>query len=155
MATPDFVLALRAKIGHDLLWLTGVTAVVLRDRQVLLVRRADNGEWTPVTGIVAPGEQPAAAAVREVLEESNVVASAVRLASVGITEPVTYANGDLSQYVDLTFRCEYVSGDPHPADGENTAAAWFDVDALPPMQPHMRRRLDSALSDDPVAAFER
>jgi len=155
VATPDFVLALRAKIGHDPLWLPGVTAVVLRDRQVLLVRRSDNGEWTPVTGIVDPGEQPAAAAVREVLEEANVVASAVRLASVGVTDPVTYANGDRSQYVDLTFRCTYVSGDPHPADGENTDAAWFDVDALPPMQPHMRRRLNSALSDDPAAAFER
>lgn len=155
MATPDFVLALRAKIGHDPLWLAGVTAVVLRDHQVLLVRRADDGQWTPVTGIVDPGEQPAVAAVREVLEEANVVASPLRLASVGVTEPVTYANGDRSQYVDLTFRCEYVSGEPHPADGENTDAAWFDLDDLPPMQPHMRGRLASALSDDPAAAFER
>ena len=155
MATPDFVLSLRAKIGHDPLWLAGVTAVVLRDHQVLLVRRADNGEWTPVTGIIDPGEQPAAAAAREVLEEAGVVAEPVRLASVGITEPITYANGDRSQYVDLTFRFAHVSGDPHPADGENTAAAWFDLDALPPMQPHMRARLDLALSDDPAAAFER
>jgi 8-oxo-dGTP pyrophosphatase MutT (NUDIX family) len=155
VATPDFVLALRAKIGHDPLWLPGVTAVVLRGRQVLLVRRADNGEWTPVTGIVDPGEQPAVAAVREVLEEANVVASATRLASVGVTEPVTYANGDRSQYVDLTFRCDYVSGEPLPADGENTDAAWFDLDALPPMQPHMHGRLAGALSDDPAAAFQR
>ena len=61
MATPDFVLDLLAKIGHDLLWLSGVTAVVLRDtasasREVLLVKRAVTGEWTPVTGIVDPGE---------------------------------------------------------------------------------------------------
>ena len=159
MATPDFVLSLRAKIGHDPLWLAGVTAVVLRPGprgdQVLLVRRADNGEWTPVTGIIDPGEHPAVAAAREVLEEAGVVAEPVRLASVGVTEPVTYANGDRSQYVDLTFRFAYVSGEPHPADGENTAAAWFDLDALPPMQPHMRARMDRALSDDPAAAFER
>lgn len=155
MATPDFVLALRAKIGHDPLWLAGVTAVVLRGRQVLLVRRADNGEWTPVTGIVDPGEQPAAAATREVLEEANVVASAVRLASIGVTEPVTYANGDRSQYLDLTFRCTYVSGEPHPADGENTDAAWFELDDLPAMAPHMLTRLAGALSDDPAAVFER
>ncbi len=155
MATPDFVLALRAKIGHDPLWLTGVTAVVLRDHQVLLVRRADDGEWTPVTGIVDPGEHPAAAAAREVLEEAAVVAEAVRLASVGVTEPIAYANGDLSQYIDLTFRCRYVSGQPRPADGENTDAAWFDLDDLPPMQPHMRARMEHALSDDPAAAFER
>jgi 8-oxo-dGTP pyrophosphatase MutT (NUDIX family) len=58
MATPDFVLALREKIGHDELWLPGVTAVVLRGSEVLLVRRADSGAWTPVTGIVDLGEEP-------------------------------------------------------------------------------------------------
>ena len=39
--------------------LPGVTAVVIRDRQVLLVKRADNQAWTPVMGIVEPGENPA------------------------------------------------------------------------------------------------
>jgi 8-oxo-dGTP pyrophosphatase MutT (NUDIX family) len=159
VATPDFVLSLRAKIGHDPLWLAGVTAVVLRDGphgpQVLLVRRADTGDWTPVTGIVDPGEQPAVAAAREVLEEANVVAEPVRLASVGVTEPVTYANGDRSQYLDLTFRFRHVSGEPHPADGENTDARWFDLDGVPPMPAHMRARVDHALSDEPTAAFER
>ncbi|HEY0119435.1 MAG TPA: NUDIX domain-containing protein [Cellulomonas sp.] len=159
MATPDFVLSLRAKVGHDPLWLAGVTAVVLhegpRGPRVLLVRRADNDEWTPVTGIVDPGEQPAAAAAREVLEEADVVAEPVRLAAVGVTEPITYANGDRSQYLDLTFRFGYVSGEPRPADGENTAAAWFDLDALPPLQPQMRARIEHALSDDAAAAFER
>ena len=56
MATPDFVLSLREKIGNDPLWLSGITAVVLRGDEVLLVRRADNGAWTPVTGIIDPGE---------------------------------------------------------------------------------------------------
>jgi 8-oxo-dGTP pyrophosphatase MutT (NUDIX family) len=159
VATPDFVLSLRAKIGHDPLWLAGVTAVVLGDGprgpQVLLVRRADTGDWTPVTGIVDPGEQPAAAAAREVLEEADVVAEPVRLASVGVTDPVTYANGDRSQYIDLTFRFRHVSGEPHPADGENTDARWFDLDDMPPMRPHMRGRVEHALSDEPAAAFER
>lgn len=157
MATPDFVLDLREKIGHDLLWLPGVTAVVLRGDppQVLLVKRADNGHWTPVTGIVDPGEQPAAAAAREVLEEAGVVAEPERLARIGTTGVITYANGDRSQYVDLTFRFRYRSGDPHPADGENTDAAWFDLDALPELPADMRERLDAALADDPAAVFER
>ncbi len=55
MATPDFVLALRAKIGTDPLWLPGTTAVVTRGDDVLMVRRADTGQWTPVTGIIDPG----------------------------------------------------------------------------------------------------
>jgi len=68
MPTPDFVLALREKIGTASLWLSGVTAVVVRGDEVLLVRRADTGAWTPVTGIIDPGEEPAVAAVREVEE---------------------------------------------------------------------------------------
>jgi ADP-ribose pyrophosphatase YjhB (NUDIX family) len=150
MPTPDFVLDLRAKVGHDLLWLSGVTAVVLRDtasggREVLLVKRADNGAWTPVTGIVDPGEQPAVAAAREVLEEADIVAVAEAVKLVGTLPPMRYANGDRAQYLDLTFRFRYVSGEPCPADGENTAAAWFPLDAMPPMSEDMATRVASAL----------
>ncbi|PJJ65520.1 NUDIX hydrolase [Compostimonas suwonensis] len=155
MATPDFVLALREKIGNDPLWLSGVTAVVVRDAEVLLVRRADNGEWTPVTGIIDPGEQPATAAAREVLEEADVVAEPTRLAWVQVTHPVVYPNGDRSQYIDLVFRCDYVSGEPHPADGENTDAAWFPLDALPPLSPNMLERVRRALPATGEAAFLR
>lgn len=146
MPTPDFVLAMRAKIGHDPLWLSGVTAVVVRGDSVLLVRRSDNGAWTPVTGIVDPGEHPAVAAAREVLEEADVVASVDVLAFTGVTEMITYDNGDQTQYIDLTFRCSYVSGEPHPADGENTEAAWFALDALPEMSDEMRARIEHALA---------
>lgn len=152
MATPDFVLALRSKVEHDLLWLSGVTAVVLDDSaaRVLLVRRADDGRWTPVTGIIDPGEQPAEAAAREVLEEAGVVAVPERLARVRSLPPMTYANGDRSQYLDLTFRFRHVSGDPYPADGENTEAAWFELGALPPMDADMHGRLSVALGDGPA-----
>ena len=74
MATPDFVLELRKSIGHAPLWLIGVTAVVVRGDEALLVRRADNGNWSNVAGVVDPGEEPADAAAREVLEESGLVA---------------------------------------------------------------------------------
>ncbi|RLV55380.1 NUDIX domain-containing protein [Aeromicrobium phragmitis] len=145
MATPDFVLALREKVGTSPLWLCGVTAVVVKDDDVLLVRRADNGAWTPVTGIVDPGEHPATAAAREVLEEAALEAECTRLARVGVTAMVTYDNGDQTQYVDLTFRLEWRSGDPHPADGENTEARWFSPGALPAMSDDMAARVAAAL----------
>ena len=64
MPTPEFILSLREKIGHDPLWMPGVTAVVFNEGgQVLLCRRSDNGAWTPITGIVDPGEEPAVTAV--------------------------------------------------------------------------------------------
>ncbi|WP_058233973.1 NUDIX hydrolase [Devriesea agamarum] len=145
MATPDFVLSLREKIGHAPLWLSGVTAIVLKDDQVLCVRRSDNHQWTPVTGIIDPGEEPARAAAREVLEETAVVARAERLLSVQTVGPVTYDNGDVTEYLDLCFGMRYISGDPHPADGENIDAQFFPLSALPEMNERFRYAVKQAV----------
>lgn len=153
MATPDFILALREKIGNDPLWLSGVTAVVLREGQVLLVRRADNGAWTAVTGIIDPGEQPADAAVREVLEETGTDAVPERLVLVHVTGPVVYGNGDRAQYLDLVFRFRWRSGEPYPADGENTEARWFPLEDLPPLSDDMIARIAAAVADEPATRY--
>jgi 8-oxo-dGTP pyrophosphatase MutT (NUDIX family) len=153
MATPDFILSLREKIGHDPLWLSGVTAVVVHEGRVLLVKRADSGAWTAITGIIDPGEQPADAAVREVREEAGIEAAPERLAMVHVTGPVVYDNGDRTQYLDLVFRFRWRSGDPRPADGENTAARWFPLDDLPAMSDDMRNRITVAVADEPAARF--
>ncbi|MFV0284958.1 MAG: NUDIX hydrolase [Demequina sp.] len=160
MATPEFILSLRERVGHAPLWLSGVTAVVVREsaadargREILLVRRADTGAWTPVTGIIDPGEHPAVAGARETLEETGVIAAPQALVRVGVTPVVTYANGDVTQYLDLVFRFRYVSGDPHPADGENSEVSWFPVDAMPPMSEDMQARVAAGLSGSDVAEF--
>lgn len=158
MPIPEFVSALRAKVGTAPLWLIGCTAVVVRGddgrREVLLVRRADNGAWTPVTGIVDPGEHPAVAASREVLEETAVTAEVARLAQVGVTRQVRYPNGDQTQYLDLTYLLTYRAGEPHSADDENTDARWVPVaDLTAPgdrwgLSPAMLGRVRAALSDE-------
>lgn len=153
MSTPEFILALREKIGQGPLWLMGVTAVVLRDNQVLLVQRADNGNWSPVTGIIDPGEEPADAAAREVLEEADIVAVPEQLVKVHVTAPMVHANGDQAQYMDFVFRFRWVSGVPHPADGENLLAQWFDLNDLPPMPDHLRARIEVALKTSPTTEF--
>lgn len=157
MATPNFILSLRAHVGSALLWLSGTTAVVVRDgadgEEVLLVKRSDSGDWSPVCGIIDPGEEPHAAAVREVAEEAGVVAVPERLAWVSVTDVITYANGDQTQYIDHTFRCRWVSGDPHPADGEATEARFFPASELPPMRPVYADRVRVVLENRPEARF--
>jgi len=155
MPIPEFIVALRRKVGRDLLWLPAVTAVVLDEGHVLLVRRADNGRWAPVTGILDPGEQPAVCAAREVLEETRVEARVQRLASVTAGAPVTHANGDRAQYLDMTFRCAYVSGTAAVGDDESLEVGWFRLDDLPPMAPTSRTRIEAALPADADVVFTR
>ncbi|CAB1001662.1 NUDIX domain-containing protein [Corynebacterium diphtheriae] len=157
MPTPDFVLQLREKIGNDPLFLPGVTAVVIKDvpegapitavPEVLLVKRADNGEWTPVTGIIDPGEQPHSAAVREVKEETGLDVTVEALLGVGAVGPVTYPNGDVSHYMDTAMRCVVV-GDSTPriGDDENTEVRWFSVMQMPPMKPRFRLVVGDAVA---------
>lgn len=153
MPTPEFITALREKVGTTRLWLSGATAVVLRDgaagEEVLLVRRSDTGEWTPVAGIVDPGEQPHATAVREVAEEAGVTAVVERLVWLTVTEVITYANGDETQYIDHVFRCRWAAGDPHPADGEASEARFFLAGSLPPMSARHAEQVRVALADEP------
>lgn len=141
MPIPEFVVELRQHIGHAPLWLPAITAVVLRDEQVLLIKRSDNQAWTPVTGIVDPGENPADCAIREVMEESGIQAVPRRLAWVHVTRPMVHVNGDHAQYLDHVFRMDWLDGEPFPADDESLEARWFDLDDLPEMSDDMRRRI--------------
>jgi predicted RNase H-like nuclease/8-oxo-dGTP pyrophosphatase MutT (NUDIX family) len=150
---PDFVVAIREKIGHDPLWLPAVTAVIRRGHEVLLVERSDNGRWAPVTGIVDPGEEPAVAAAREALEETGVVISVDRLASTDAHPEIVHVNGDRAAYLDLTFACTWVEGEARVADDESTDVRWWPIDALPPMGEVMVRRIQAALSDEREARF--
>lgn len=159
MPIPPFIAELREKVGTHPLWLSGVTAVVVRDEEVLMIRRADNGRWAPVAGIIEPGEHPADTAEREVQEEAGVVVEVERIAGVDVSASVTYADGDIAQYLVLVVRCRWVSGDPYPADGEATAARWVAIDALGDLDPALSeaslRRIGWALSTEPAAAFRR
>ena len=153
MPIPEFIAEIRALIGHHPLWLPGVTAVVRREHegreQVLLVRRADDGRWTPVTGIVDPGEQPAVAAVREVLEEAGVVAEVERLVWVSSGPVEQHPNGDQAQYLDHTFRMRAVGGEPRRDGDETLAARWFSVYEMPPLRASFRSRIIYAVADEP------
>lgn len=164
MPIPDFVVALRERIGHAPLWLSGATAVTLRrlddhaapldgaapgELEVLLVRRSDNGTWAPITGIVDPGEHPATTAAREAAEEASVEIDVERLTLLSVTNEVTHANGDRAQYLDLTFRCRWTAGEAAVGDEESTEVAWYPVEALPAMREDLAYRIRSAVAGGP------
>lgn len=173
--TPEFIVELRRHIGHAELWLIGVTVIVVRGEagaeEVLLVRRADDGRWTPVTGIVDPGEEPDVAGVREVLEETALAAEMTSLLAVQTTRKIEYHNGDRAQFLDHAFLAR-VTGDgagstgaapgagagagigagagdaaePHPADGENTEVAWVPLAEIPALGTRFDRTVELAIA---------
>ena len=151
MATPEFIVSLRQKIGHDMLWLPGVSIVVVDEAgRILLGRRADNGRWAVVSGIPEPGEQPAVAIRRECLEETGVDAEVLAVAGVGADKPFAFPNGDNCVFMDINFvgraRPDAASR-AHAADDESTHVGWFEPNALPePLLGSTPGRIEAALA---------
>lgn len=158
MPTPAYVRDLRRYVGHDLLVLPGVSGVVARplrgSPEILLVRRADTGEWTLPSGIVEPGEQPADGLAREIWEETRIEVQVDRLALLS-TDPVRYPNGDRCTFVSMTFRCHYLAGKAEVGDEESQEVRWFGLDALPELSERMARRLRLALPVRGETVFDR
>jgi 8-oxo-dGTP pyrophosphatase MutT (NUDIX family) len=106
MPISPYIARLRARVGTDLLMLPGVSAVVRNDRgQILPGRRSDDGSWGLPAGAIDPGEQPADAVVREIYEETGVVAEIERIGGVALsrrTNEVWYfANAQNNSSLDL------------------------------------------------------
>lgn len=136
MPVPQFIASLRARVGHDLLFVPTV-AVLARDEadRLLLVQDQESGLWCCPGGIVEPDECPADAAVRETWEESGIFVELVRVAGVFGGEHCggTYRNGDRIAWVATVFDARPVTGVPR-GDGLETRDARFfaadDVAAL-------------------------
>ena len=143
MPTPPYITELRRHYGHNLLLLPGVSAVVIHPGtgQLLLARRADTGAWHLPSGIVEPGEQPAQTLLRELWEETRIEARVDRLALLKVDPELSYPNGDRCQFVSMSFRCTYLSGEPTVGDEESTAVGWFGLESLPPLDERTRERI--------------
>lgn len=148
MAIPEFVLALRAKIGHDPLPLPGVIAVVLDEHdRVLLVRRRDTGDWALTTGCLELGEQPSDGAMREVREETGIDVTVERLLSAEALDLSIAPNGDQIHWLAVGLLCRPTgSTTVRVNDDESTAVGWFEPSAVPPLPPHQQRCLALARS---------
>ncbi|MCS6872314.1 MAG: NUDIX domain-containing protein [Anaerolineae bacterium] len=156
MPIPEYIRQIRAKIGHDLLYMPGVIAVINNPQgETLLQRRSDNGLWSLVGGIPDPGEEPADALAREVLEETGMIVRPMRV--VGIySEPdgvVHYPNGDVMMFLSVIFECEPISGEPRVTDDESLEVRYFAPDQLPEMDPRHKRYLLQALRKNPQTDF--
>lgn len=127
MPIPNYIAALRQKVGHELI-LVPTVVVIIRDAdgRILLVHDRDCDQWTIPGGILEPGERPADAVVREVFEETNVRVVPTKIIGVigGESCETHYDNGDKIAWVATVFEAKVIDGSPSP-DGIETKDARF------------------------------
>ncbi|HWU47237.1 MAG TPA: NUDIX domain-containing protein [Humibacter sp.] len=135
MPMSPYVRSLRERIGHDLLLLPGVTAVIRDGDRFLLARQRDTERWSLIGGGIEPEETPQEAVAREVLEELGVTPKLGTIIGAygGATLETTYPNGDRVAYVTTAFECRLPGSALRLETEELLETGWFtrsDVDRL-------------------------
>ena len=128
MPTSPYLSDLRERVGHGLLLLPAVTAVIRRDNRFLLCRQPHSPEWGLVGGGIEPLESPEDAVLREVREEIGVAATVHGIVGAygGEDLLVTYPNGDHVGYTTIAYSCAIpVDAEFLFADGELIETGWF------------------------------
>jgi len=118
--------------------------VVNERREALLVKRCrepQRGEWCLPIGFAELGETIAEAALRELREEAGIEGRILRLLDVNSYESMFY--GDL---LIVTYEVEKTGG-VEAAGTDAAAAAYFPLDALPPLAFPANARAVAALRE--------
>lgn len=150
MPMSPYVRELRTRVGHDLLLLPAVTAVIRSGTTFLLARQRGSDLWGMIGGGVEPGEHPHDAVAREVREELGIDAVVGRvIGSYGGPDLVAeYPNGDRVSYVTTAYECALPgSAELSFTDDEIVEAGWFsDIEiAELPRHPWVDRILQDAV----------
>jgi 8-oxo-dGTP pyrophosphatase MutT (NUDIX family) len=129
---------LRNKIGHDLLQIPGVAAVIHDQAgRILLQQNTGDYTWSLPAGSIEPGETPAQAIVREVWEETSLTVKPIQILGVfgGKNYRYTYANGDRVEYLVVLFKCEAIADTETMGgrDGETADLQYFNPEEMPPL----------------------
>ena len=135
-----------------------VRALVLRDREVLLVRERSDGRWALPGGWADVGLSIREVAAKEVLEESGYDVRPVRLLAVwdrARHNPGLLATSTYKVFVD----CELTGGEARTS-AETSEVRWFPPDALPDLSTgrvtaaQVARLLELHLAPDSSADFD-
>ena len=128
MPISPYLSDLRGRVGHALLLLPAVTAVIRRDDRFLLCRQAHAREWGLLGGGIEPLEKPEDAVLREVREEIGVAATVHGIVGAygGEDLLVSYPNGDRVGYTTIAYSCSIpVDAELQFTDGELIETGWF------------------------------
>lgn len=114
MPLSPYLRSLRERVGHDLLLVPAVSAVITNiDGHILLARSHGDEQWALIGGGLEPGEEPKEAIEREIREELGLAPIVGEIIGVygGESMFITYPNGDQCAYVTTAYRCSLAAGE--------------------------------------------
>jgi 8-oxo-dGTP pyrophosphatase MutT (NUDIX family) len=128
-----YIQELRMLVGNRPIIMVGSGVLLVRENQVLLQRRKDNGLWGIPGGSLEPGETLEEAAIRETYEEVGLVIDQLTLFKVysGKDQFYVYPNGDQIYDVCVAYLSRDFHGELKAESDEVLELAYFPVEKLP------------------------
>jgi 8-oxo-dGTP pyrophosphatase MutT (NUDIX family) len=129
----DYIKNIRAKIGHDTLYVTGCGILLIKDDKILLQLRKDVNQWGIPGGLMELGETFLECAIREVFEETGLAVNSATLFGIysGKDFFAEYPNGDKIYSTNVIFISDDFAGELHSDIAETHEHKYFEKGKLP------------------------
>ncbi|WP_413565297.1 NUDIX domain-containing protein [Bacillus sp. 3P20] len=121
---------IREQLGHELIFIPSVAAVIKNEQGEILFQYPGGEYWSLPAGAIEPGETPEEAVVRE---ETGLKVRVKKQKGIfgGKEFRHTYSNGDQVEYIVVVFECEVIGGKLKSIDGESLKLQYFSLSEKP------------------------
>ena len=137
----SYIMDLRRFVGHaPLLQCAGSVIIENSQGEILLGKRTDNHKWGYAGGSIELGETIEECAVRELKEETGLIADDLEFFMINSGEEThyIYPNGDEVYNVEVVYICRNYHGELKPQEEEISELRFFSVNALPEISDPIR-----------------
>ena len=142
----NYIMDLRKYVGHaPLLQCAGSVIIENEKGESLLGRRTDNHQWGYAGGSIELNETVEECAMRELFEETGLIADEMEFFMVnsGLEVHYIYPNGDEVYNVEIIYLCRKYHGEIKKQEEEVEELRFFALDDIPenisePIRPVVR-----------------
>lgn len=129
----NYIKDIRKKVGHDIVFMPAVGAIIYQNGKILLQKREDDGKWACHGGCMEFGETYLQTLERELKEEINIKPIEPKLFGIYSGEKTyhEYPNQDKVYVVWIAFLVQKYEGILKVDENEVLELKWFELNNLP------------------------